>query len=58
MLKAAKNNVTEESAEPSGPKMRKRTMSPKEKPETLEPDYTSDQVEIVKKVKKFVYVHA
>lgn len=49
VLKAAKENVTEE---PNASTTRRRNLSPKAKPEKAEPDYTSDQVEIVIKIKK------
>lgn len=50
VLKATKENVTEEPT--ASATFRRRTTSPKAKPEKVEPDYTSEQVDIVKKIKK------
>lgn len=52
VLKAAKDNVTQE-PNPSST-FRRRTTSPNAKPEKAEPDYTNEQEEIVKKIKKLV----
>lgn len=51
VLKAARDNVTDEPGE-STTTFRRRAASPKTKPEKAEPDYTNEQVEIVKKIKK------
>lgn len=53
VLQAAKDNVTDEpNPNPSTTTFRRRTTSPNAKPEKAEPDFTNEQVEIVKKVKK------
>lgn len=52
VLQAAKENVTDEPNPPKTTTFRRRTTSPNAKPEKVEPDFTNEQVEIVKKVKK------
>lgn len=57
LVKSAKENINETDAKlPSGNTARRRHTSPADTERNKEPDYTPDQLECVKSIKKYVRV--